>query len=127
MNKYISLLFRIVVAVILVQTLRFKFAAHPDSIYIFEKVGLGAPGRIGTGIAELIAAILILIPRTVWLGSLMTVGIIGGAILFHLTILGIEINGDGGTVFYLALVSFILSLILLWNERKKIPIIGKKF
>ena len=126
MNKYLLLLFRIVVALILVQTLRFKFTAHPDSIYIFEKVGLGAVGRIGTGIVELIAAILILVPRTIWLGALLTTGVIGGAIVSHLTILGIEVKGDGGTVFYLALISFTLSLILLWNERKKIPFIGKK-
>ncbi|WP_196891563.1 DoxX family protein [Aureivirga marina] len=126
MNKYLSLLFRIVVAVILVQTLRFKFTAHPDSVYIFTKVGMEPFGRIGVGVSELIAAVLILIPQTIWLGSLLTVGIIGGAILLHLTVLGIEINGDGGTVFYMALVTFILSLILLWSERKKIPIIGKK-
>lgn len=117
---------RIIVAVILLQTLYFKFSAHPDSVYIFEKTGLGTTGRIGSGIAELIAAILILIPRTAWLGAALTLGIISGAIFMHLTKLGIEINGDGGTLFGMAVLIFVFSLITLLINRKNIPIIGEK-
>ncbi len=123
MNKTIILILRIIVAVILIQTLRFKFTAHPDSVYIFTKVGLEPYGRIGIGILELISALLILIPKTIWAGALLSISIISGAVLMHLTILGIEINNDGGSLFYLAVTILFLSLIILWNQRKKIPFI----
>ena len=126
MKKYIPLVIRIIIAAILVQTLYFKFGGHEDSLYIFEKTGLGDVGRIGSGIAELIAAVLILIPKTIWVGAAMTLGIISGAILMHLTKLGIEINGDGGTLFFMAVLLFILSLVTLLLNRKSIPIIGEK-
>lgn len=120
------LILRIVVAVLLLQTLYFKFSAHPDSVYIFTQVGLEPLGRIGIGVLELISAILILNPKTIWAGATLTIGIISGAITIHLTQLGIAINNDGGLLFYMALLVLILSLIILINERKSIPIIGKK-
>lgn len=125
MKKYLPLLLRIVVAIILVQTLRFKFTAHPDSVYIFTKVGLEPNGRIFIGVLELIAATLLLIPKTVWAGALLTIGVIGGAIMMHLTKLGIEINNDGGVLFSTAIVTFILSLVILYKYKKDIPLIGK--
>lgn len=124
-NKSILVL-RIIVAIILIQTLWFKFSAHPDSVYIFSQVGLEPNGRIGIGVLELIASILILIPRTVWFGSCLVLGIIGGAIMMHLTQLGIDINGDSGQLFYMAIITFILSLFILFHYRKDIPIIGEK-
>ena len=127
MKKNIHLGLRIVVAIILVQTLRYKFTAHPDSVYLFTSVGLEPYGRIGIGVLELISAILILIPKTVWLGSLISLGVISGAILIHLTSLGIEINGDGGILFYMAILVFVLSFILLWVNRKSIPFIGENW
>lgn len=126
MKKYFPLLLRIFVAVILIQTLRFKFTAHPDSVYIFTKVGLEPNGRILIGILELISAILLLIPKTVWIGAVLTLGIIGGAILMHFTQLGIEINNDGGLLFITALVTFILSTVILYQYRKDIPIKARK-
>jgi uncharacterized membrane protein YphA (DoxX/SURF4 family) len=121
MKKYIPLALRIIVAVILIQTLRFKFTAHPDSVYIFETVGLEPFGRIGIGIVELIAGILLLIPKTVWAGATITLGVIGGAIMMHLTQLGIEVKGDGGVLFYTAVVTFLLSAIILFIHKKDIP------
>ena len=126
MKKYIPLALRIIVAIILIQTLRFKFTAHEDSVYIFSQIGLEPIGRIGIGIMELIAAILLLIPKTVWLGAGLTLGIIGGAIMMHLTKLGIEVQGDGGTLFYTALVTFGLSALLLWKYKKDIPFLKLK-
>ena len=125
MKKYIPLALRIIVALILIQTLRFKFTAHPDSVYIFSKVGLEPYGRIGIGIFELVAGVLLLIPKTVWAGAVSTLGIIGGAILMHLTKLGIEVNGDSGVLFYTAIITFILSLSILWMHRKDIPFLFK--
>ncbi|MGY3794959.1 DoxX family membrane protein [uncultured Aquimarina sp.] len=120
MKKAIPLVLRIIVAIILIQTLRFKFTAHPDSVYIFSKVGLEPYGRIATGIVELIAGILLLIPKTVWIGATITLGVIGGAIFMHLTKLGVEINNDGGVLFITALLTFILSGIILWIKRREI-------
>ena len=124
MNKKLHLVIRIIIAIILIQTLRFKFTAYPDSVYIFSAVGLEPIGRIGIGVLELIAAILILFPKTIWAGAILTFGLISGAVLMHLTQLGIEINNDGGKLFYLAIITLVLSGAILWVERKKIPIIG---
>ncbi|MDY8138599.1 DoxX family membrane protein [Aquimarina sp. 2201CG5-10] len=120
MKKVLPLLLRIIVAIILIQTLRFKFTAHPDSVYIFTKVGLEPYGRIGTGVVELLAGILLLIPKTIWIGAALTLGIIGGAILMHVTKLGIEINNDGGVLFITAVITFVLSAVILWINRKQV-------
>ncbi len=128
MNKatqIISWLLSIAIVVILIQTLFFKFTAAPESVYIFEKTGLGDFGRIGSGVVELIASILLLIPRTVWLGALMSMGTMAGAILFHLTSLGIEVMEDGGTLFYMAVGVFIGSAIVLYLHRKEVPLLNK--
>ena len=111
---------RLLSAVILLQTLFFKFTASPESVYIFTTVGMEPWGRIGSGIAELVAAILILVPRYTWLGALLAMGIMSGAIFFHLTILGIEVQGDGGLLFAYALIVFISSAVLLFMNRDKL-------
>jgi uncharacterized membrane protein YphA (DoxX/SURF4 family) len=116
---------RLTAAVILLQTLYFKFSAAPESVYIFDKVGLGAPGRIGSGIAELIAAILLLIPSTTWLGAGLALAVMGGAIMSHLTVLGIDVMNDHGELFCLALIVALCSSVLLLLNRRSIPLIGK--
>lgn len=126
MKKYFPLVLRLIVAIILIQTLRFKFTAHPDSVYIFETIGLEPYGRIGIGVLELIAGILLLIPKTVWAGAMLTLGLIGGAIFMHLTKLGIEINNDGGVLFATAIITFVLSASILYLYRKDIPSIDKR-
>lgn len=127
MKTYLPLVLRIIVAIILIQTLRFKFTAHPDSVYIFTKIGLEPFGRIGIGLLELIAGILLLLRKTVWAGALLTLAVIGGAIFMHLSLLGIEINEDGGILFVTAVVTFVLSGIILWIYRKDLPTIGRHF
>ena len=121
MKKHIPLVLRIIVALILIQTLRFRFTAHPDSVYIFTEAGLEPYGRIGIGVLELIAGILLLIPRTVWIGATLTIGIIGGAIFMHLTKIGIEVNNDKGVLFATAIVTFIFAGIILYLYKKDIP------
>jgi uncharacterized membrane protein YphA (DoxX/SURF4 family) len=125
--KIFSWILSIVVAVILLQTLYFKFSGAPEPLYIFEKIGLGDAGRFGSAIVELIASILLLIPRTRAIGAILALGTITGAIFFHLTSLGIEVMGDGGTLFYMALVVFVCSLILLVMHRAEIPVAAKMF
>jgi len=121
------LILKLIVAVILLQTLYFKFTGAPESKYIFETVGMEPWGRIGSGIVELIAAILICIPRTTWLGAILALGTVTGAIFFHLTKLGIVVMDDGGLLFGLGCLVFICSLIILWHERQNVPVVNKLF
>lgn len=121
---------RIVVAVILLQPLFFKFTGAEESKYIFTKL-MGAEfeavGRIGSGAVELVAAILLLIPGTGWLGALIALGTISGAIFSHLTKLGIVVKDDGGLLFALAVVVFVLSAVVLFIHRGDLPILGRVF
>ena len=123
-STIISWICRVAAAVILLQTLFFKFTAAPESVYIFSRVGLEPWGRIGSGIAELVAAILILIPRTIWLGAGLALAIMAGAIFSHLTVLGVVVMNDGGLLFGLALAVAVCSLILLVLQRRRLPVIG---
>ena len=128
--KIFSWICRLVVAVILFQTLFFKFTGAEESKYIFSKVlspELEAFGRIGSGIIELIAVILLLFPKTVWLGAILSLGTISGAIFSHLTKLGIEVKGDGGLLFGLAVTVFVFSAIVLFLHRGDVPVIGSVF
>lgn len=108
-------------AVILLQTLFFKFTAAEESVYIFTTLGLEPWGRVGSGVAELIAAILLLIPGTAPLGAVGAMGLMAGAIVSHLTVLGIEIKGDGGLLFGLAVIVFVSSALVLVIRRSQIP------
>jgi putative oxidoreductase len=114
-----------VAAIILLQTLYFKFTAAPESVYIFSTIGIEPWGRIATGIAELIAGILILLPATRVYGALFSLGIISGAIFSHLFILGIAVENDGGQLFLLAVIVFVSSMIVTILHRKEIPFLGK--
>ena len=111
---------RILAAVILLQTLYFKFTAHPQSVKLFTTLGMEPWGRIGTGVFELIASILMLIPRTTLLGALMGLGLMAGAIFFHLTKLGVIFDGDAGLFTY-AVITFVCCLALIIIYRKNVP------
>ncbi len=111
---------RIIAALIMLQTLYFKFTGAEESIYIFSTLGIEPYGRIGSGIAELIASILILIPSTTGFGALIAVGVMSGAILSHLTKLGIVVKDDGGQLFIYAIIVFISSAILLYIYRNQL-------
>ncbi|CAN5798164.1 DoxX family protein [soil metagenome] len=126
----VSWICRIVIAIILLQTLFFKFTGAEESRYIFTML-MGAEyeayGRIGSGVVELAAAVLILFPSTVWLGALLALGTISGAIFSHLTKLGIVVKDDGGLLFALAVTVFVLSGILLLIHRRQLPVLGHAF
>jgi uncharacterized membrane protein YphA (DoxX/SURF4 family) len=117
---------RVVVAIILVQTLFFKFTAAPESVYIFETVGQEPVGRIGSGVVELIASVLLFVPGLTAVGALLALGTMSGAIFFHLTKLGIVVQEDGGTLFALALVVWAGSAFLLFLYRRTLPVIGSR-
>lgn len=126
LTNILSWVLRIVAAIILLQTLFFKFAGAPESVYIFTKVHAEPWGRIGSGVVELIAAILILTPRFTWLGSGIAIAAMSGAIISHLTVLGIEVQGDNGLLFMLAVTVFIACSINLFLHRAEIPYAGKR-
>jgi len=119
---------RIIVAVILLQTLFFKFTGARESVYIFTTLGAEPWGRVGSGVVELIASILLLIPRTAAFGAILVFGTACGAIFAHLTKLGFTIPAvdDGGELFGLATTIFLGSLVVLYLRRREIPIVGPR-
>lgn len=119
-TEIIKWIFRIVASGILLQTLFFKFSGAEESIYIFSTLGIEPYGRIGSGIAELVVAILILIPKTTWIGTLGGIGIMTGAIASHLFVLGIEVKNDGGLLFGLAVITLLSCLVLLYFDKNKL-------
>ena len=112
-------------AVILGQTLFFKFTGAEESVYIFSTLGVEPWGRLGSGAVELVAAVLLLIPAAAPFGALLTMGLMAGAIGSHLTILGIEVKGDGGLLFGLALTAFVGSAVVLMIRRAQLPILAR--
>jgi uncharacterized membrane protein YphA (DoxX/SURF4 family) len=126
-QKIASWIVRLAAAVILLQTLFFKFTGAPESVYIFTKVGLEPWGRYGSGVVELIAALLLLSSCHCWLGALLALGMMGGAIMSHLTKLGIVVQNDGGLLFGLAITVAVCSVITLALHRRQIPIVAKYF
>jgi uncharacterized membrane protein YphA (DoxX/SURF4 family) len=121
----VSWVCQLLAAAILVQTLFFKFTASEESVYIFSTLGMEPVGRIGSGVAELIASILLLIPVVAPYGALLAMGIMAGAIASHLTVLGIEVQGDGGLLFALAVTVFVCSTIVLAVRRAQLPLVGR--
>ena len=119
-KHYFSLFLRLLIAGIYLQTLYFKFSAHPDSVYIFSQIGLEPYGRIGLGFVELVTAVLLLIPASKSIGAVVSLGIISGAIILHLGPIGIEVQGDSGKVFYLALLVFLATLTLIVLQREEL-------
>lgn len=128
MKKYFPIILKLIAAIIMLQTLFFKFSAAEQSIELFTKIAgeNQAYMRIGTGVIELIASILLFIPKKTWLGALLALGTMTGAIISHITILGIVHNDDNGALFLGAVVTFLASAILLFINKKDIPFLGGK-
>lgn len=121
----LSWILQLAAAGILLQTLFFKFTGAEESVYIFTALGLEPWGRIGSGVVELIAAVLLLVPATTTVGALLAMGVMAGAIMSHLTRLGIEVKGDGGLLFALAVTVFLCGAIVLLIRRVEIPVLGR--
>lgn len=120
-NQVVYWIIKLTAVVILLQTLFFKFTGASESVYIFETLGVEPYGRIGSGVVELLASVFILFRRTTLLGALMAAGTMFGALVSHLFILGIIIQNDGGTLFTLAIITLVCSLLIIYTERHKIP------
>jgi hypothetical protein len=111
-------------AAILGQTLFFKFSGAAESVYIFSRLGAEPGGRYATATLELVAVILLLVPRTAATGAVLAMGLMAGAIGSHLAVLGIEVQGDGGLLFALANTTFIAAAVVAWLRRGAIPVVG---
>ncbi len=120
MKKTIALIARLGAAAILLQTLFFKFTAAPESVYIFSTLGMEPYGRIGSGIAELLSAILLIWPGKSLIGAILSAGVMVGAIASHVLVLGLEIMNDGGLLFTLALIVLLLNLIIIAIHLKQV-------
>jgi uncharacterized membrane protein YphA (DoxX/SURF4 family) len=123
----VSWALQLAAAGILLQTLFFKFTASQESVYIFTTLGVEPWGRIATGILELIASVLLLVPVTVPIGAALAIAVMAGAILSHLTLLGIEVKGDGGLLFGLAAFVLLSSAVVLALRRTQVPLVGRYF
>jgi hypothetical protein len=118
---------RYVSAIILAQTLFFKFTGAAESVYIFTAVGMEPWGRIGVGIAELVAAVFLVYKRFSWVGAGLSIGMMSGAIMMHLLIIGIEVMNDGGELFLLALTVLLLSSYVFYVQRTSwLPLLKRK-
>jgi putative oxidoreductase len=131
MNRSSIILFwgaRILAALIMLQTLFFKFTAAEESVYIFSTIGIEPWGRILTGVLELVASVLLLANRTAFQGALLGAGLMGGAIMTHLTILGIEVKADRGYLFALAVIVLVCCLFVIFSRKDKVAaVLGGKF
>jgi putative oxidoreductase len=124
-TNLLGLLLRVVAAAILLQTLYFKFTAAEESVYIFSTLGAEPWGRIGSGIVELVTAVLLLVPATASVGGALAMAVMSGAILSHLAVLGIEIGSDGGLLFALAVLVWVAAAGVVWIYRGQLPILGQ--
>lgn len=120
LRKITYIVARLAAAIIMGQTLYFKFTGSAESVYIFTTVGMEPWGRWLVGITELVAAILLIIPKTAWAGGILAVGLMVGAIGMHMTLLGIEVMEDKGQLFYYALIVFLCGLYVVFNNKDKI-------
>lgn len=127
-NIIISWIAAILAAIIMLQTLFFKFTAAPESVYIFSELGIEPWGRIGTGIVELIASILLFVPSLRLIGAILGIGMMTGAIFSHLTVLGIEVKDDKGYLFSLAIIVLISCVICVYLDKAKVKhLMGQVF
>lgn len=127
MQTRLSWLGQLVAAGLLGSTTFFKLTGAQESIDLFTELGVEPWGRIGLGIVEVIASILLIVPRTAAIGGIVALGLMAGAIFSHLTVLGIVFNDDGGSLFMMALAVFAASAMVTWIRRRELPVIGQRF
>lgn len=125
-HRTVSWTAQILAAAILGQTLFFKFTGAAESRFIFTTLGVEPWGRWLTGILELIAVGLLLTPRAAVLGGVLGAGLMGGAVMSHLTKLGLVVQDDGGLLFGLAVVTLVASALVVWLRRTELPVVGSR-
>ncbi len=124
-SKYVWIA-QLVAAGILAMTLPFKYTGAEETVRLFEALGAGAAGRIGTAVMETIAVIMLLTPQLAVLGGALTLGLMSGAILGHFFVLGILWDGNA-QLFTMAVVAFVAAAVVVWVRRRELPVIGSRF
>lgn len=145
MKKALPWILTLIPVFVFLQSLPFKFSGAAETVYIFDTIGawfgsigltaLAQPfanyGAYGVGIAELIASALLLIPVTRHWGAVLGLGVLTGAIFFHLfTPLGISVefpgSAEGGepALFVMAVIAWSCLLALVIRYRERLPLIG---
>jgi putative oxidoreductase len=117
---------RLIAAILMLQTLYFKFTAAPESTFIFGKLGFEPHGRIGVGVLELLASVLILLPRLSVIGAVLAAALMCGAIWAHVTLLGIDVMADGGRLFASACIVLFCSVCCIILQFKKLKTLVQK-
>ena len=131
-TKLIPWAAQVIVALILAQTLFFKFTYAPETEVIFADRG-GRPAATALGVVELLCVILLLVPRTAAIGAALSLLVISGAIFTHLTSLGIQVvdpatgEGDSGLLFGLAVVVALGSAVVLGFRWRQLPYLSRLF
>lgn len=124
-HKLVDYMVRGTPALIMLQTLYYKFTGSEESVYIFSRMGVEPWGRYGTGVLELVASACLLYPSLIWLGAGMGITLMCGAVVSHVMVLGIEVQGDGGYLFCLACITLLLCVVTLWYYKKDVPWVHK--
>lgn len=119
LSSLVSWIFQLLTTIVLLQNVYFKIAGSAEWIFLFEAIGMEPWGRFISAGLELIAGFLLLIPYGAWLGALFGISTLSTAIFFHLTTLGVEVSGDGGSLFYLAVFVFISCVVILILRRNQ--------
>lgn len=121
---------QVLAAVILAQTLYFKFTYAPETRHIFGPLG-GRPAATFVGLLELACVAQLLVPRTAAFGAVLALALMGGALMTHLTMIGVAVTNpdtgesDGGLLFGLALVVALCALVVLAFRWRDLPLVGR--
>ncbi len=114
---------RILAAAILLPVGYQKLMGDEMSIMLFDTLGMEPHGRVIIGVVEIIAALLLLSPLAAS-GALLAVGVMLGAIIAHVTVLGVEVGGDGGRLLVMLSIVFASTTTVLVALRRELPVIG---
>ena len=127
MNQRLLWIPRLAIAAVLGMTLPAKFTGAEDAVALFTALGVEPWGRVALGVVEALLVVGILLPQTWVLAAALTTGLLGGAILSHLTVLGVEVSDDGGALFAMALVGTASGAVITWMRRRELPVVGRWF
>lgn len=127
MNQRLLWIPRLAIAGVLGATVPAKLSGAEEAVALFTDLGVEPWGRIALGLMEALLVVGILLPKTYVTAAALVVGVLGGALMSHLTLLGIEVSDDGGTMFGMAVVGFASGAVITWMRRRELPVVGRVF
>ena len=117
-------LLQILAAAILLGAAVGKFSSTAGDVFIFTELGMEPTGRIIIGLIEATAALMLLTKNYPALGALLGIGVMCGAVIAHVSVLGFNVQGDRGLHIVLLLTVVLSSGTVLIARRKTLPFIG---